>query len=57
MTIEIKELIIKAVVDENALSSPTSSQASSNDTEFNEQAVVDLCVEQVLAILDRELQR
>ena len=57
MTIEIKELIIKAVVDENDLSSPTSSQTSPNGSEFDEQAVVALCVEQVLAILDRELQR
>ena len=49
--IEIKELVIKAVVD-NSLHTDTVTQS-----EVGQEQLVNLCVEQVLAILERQRQR
>lgn len=51
MTIEIKELVIKAVVEQPAKSAETGLAQDA------QQALVNLCIEQVLAILDRQRQR
>ncbi|NQY34219.1 MAG: hypothetical protein HRT37_04455 [Alteromonadaceae bacterium] len=52
MSIEIKELVIKAVVDQTSMDNQ--SQSFSED---NLKKVISACVEQILGILERENQR
>lgn len=63
MTIEIKELVIKAIVDQRTdktLGQQTqegTANISDNMTPFDQQQLINICVEQVLAVLDRQRQR
>ncbi len=52
MTIEIKELVVKAVVDQSG-----NNQLSQRSNEADHKKVINASVEQVLAILKRQNQR
>lgn len=54
MTIEIKELVIKASVGGSAEPSNTESKEKSS---FDQQKIIQTCVEQVMEIIRREKER
>lgn len=58
MPLEIRELIVKATVDNNGSSGNAGSSGSSggNDTAGQEQ-IINLCVEKVLEILKEKTER
>jgi hypothetical protein len=55
MPVEIKELVIKAVVDENG--NHTSSSTSGSQDGGSQDAVIKICVEKVLEILKDQKDR
>lgn len=52
MTVEIKELVIKATVNNNSTGS-----VDTKDSSYDKKEIISDCVEQVLKILKREKER
>ena len=62
MPVEIRELVIKTIVNqeegsEGASSSSSPGTASDESTNLSQKALIQACVEEVLKILKREKQR
>lgn len=57
MPIEIRELHIKAVVGTDAPGDGSSRPRQGADAEVEREALIALCVERVMAILEREKER
>jgi hypothetical protein len=57
MAVEIKELVIRAVVDYRQESEKNSPGASSQDRDLDQEAIVEACVRRVLKILNRSNKR
>jgi Family of unknown function (DUF5908) len=57
MPVEIKELVIKAVVNENGNNGGAASATSSGQEGGSQDAMIKLCVEKVLEILKDQKER
>lgn len=59
MPIEIKELVIKATVDNQTAANRQSTRrgSGSSNTNIDQQAIIDACIEQVLQILRDKAER
>jgi len=54
MAIEIRELVIKAIIDDESSTQQTSTQEPSTE---ERDALIEACVEQVLRVLERQKER